>query len=91
MIQAMTQGRSIPGLMEYIYQGMAFSNELLPFIIEAQKSGEAEQGDPDLLMLAYVSLVQGLALLSLDDDGITKKITPEIFTKVLRNTGDKKK
>jgi AcrR family transcriptional regulator len=90
MIQAVTQGRGIPGLMENIFQRLAFYNGLLPLIIEAQKSGEAEQGDPDLLMLTYVSLVQGLALFSLDSDEVRKKITPEIFTKVLRNTGKSK-
>ena len=90
MIQATTQGKSIPGLMEHIYQRMAYYNELPPLIIEAQKSGEAAQGDPELLFLAYVALVQGLALFLLNDDEMKKKITPEILTSVLRNTGKSK-
>jgi AcrR family transcriptional regulator len=87
MIQAVTQGKGIPGLMEHIYQHLAYYNDFLPFIIEAQKSGEAAQGDPDLLLFTYIALVQGFTLFSLNDDELKKKITPEIFTNVLRNTG----
>ena len=87
MIQSMTQGKGIPGLMEHIYQRLAFYNGLLPLIIEAQKSGEAAQGDPDLLMFTYIALIQGFTLFSLNDDELKKKITPEIFTNVLRNPG----
>jgi AcrR family transcriptional regulator len=90
MIQAMTQGKSIPGLMEHIYQHMAYYNELPPLISEAQKSGEAVQGDPQLLFLAYVALVQGFTLFLLNDDEMKKKITPEILTSVLRNPGKSK-
>jgi hypothetical protein len=90
MIQSMTQGKGIPGLMEHIYQRLAFYNGLLPLIIEAQKSGEAAQGDPQLLLLAYIALVQGFALFSINEDEMKKKITPEILTNVLRNTGKPK-
>ena len=87
MIQAVTQGKGIPGLMEHIFQHLTYYIELRPLIIEAQKSGEVAQGDPDLLMFSYIALVQGFTLFSLNDDELKKKITPEIFTKVLRNTG----
>jgi AcrR family transcriptional regulator len=87
MIQAMTQGKSIPGLLEHIIQRMAYYNELPPLIIEAQKSGKAAPGDPELLFLEYVALIQGFVLFLINDDEMKKKITPEIFTKVLRNTG----
>jgi AcrR family transcriptional regulator len=87
MIQAVTQGKGIPGLMEHIYEHLTFYNELLPLIVEAQNSGEAAQGDPDLHMMSYIAFVQGFTLFSLNDDELKKKITPEIFTKVLRNTG----
>jgi AcrR family transcriptional regulator len=87
MVQAMTQGKSIPGLMEHIIQRMDYYSELPLLIIEAQKSGEAAPGDPELLFLAYVALIQGFVLFLLNDDETKKKITPEIFTKVLRNIG----
>jgi AcrR family transcriptional regulator len=87
MIQAVTQGKGIPGLLEHIFERMAYYSELLPLILEAQKSGEAAQGDPDVLMITYVALVQGLALFLPGNDELRKKITPEIFTKVLRNIG----
>ena len=87
MVQAMTQGKGIPGLMEHIYQHLTYYTELQPLIIEAQKSGEAAPGDPEVLASTYFALFQGYALFLLDDDELRKKITPEIFTKVLRNTG----
>jgi AcrR family transcriptional regulator len=87
MIQAVTQGKTIPGLMEHIMQGLTYSYGLLPLIIEAQHSGEAAQGDPQMLMMTYIALVQGLVLLAFNDDEMKKNITPEIFTNVLRNAG----
>jgi AcrR family transcriptional regulator len=87
MVQATTQGKSIPGLMEHIYQHLDYYNALPPLIVEAQKTGEAAPGDPQMLFLAYVALVQGFVLFLLNDDETKKKITPEIFTKVLRNIG----
>ena len=87
MIQAMTQGKGVPGLMEHIYQHLAHYNELLPLILEAQKSGEAAQGDPYVLMFTYIALFQGYTLFLLNDDELKRKITPEIFTNVLRNPG----
>jgi AcrR family transcriptional regulator len=90
MIQAVTQGKGIPGLMEHISQRLTYYFELLPLIIEAQKTGEAAQGDPQLLSITYIALIQGLALFLLNDDETKKNITPEIFTNVLRNTGTPK-
>ena len=90
MIQAMTQGKGIPGLMEHVYHHLAYYSELKPLIIEAQKSGEAAQGDPDLLLFSYIALIQGLALFLLNDDELKKEITPEILTNVLRNSGKPK-
>jgi AcrR family transcriptional regulator len=87
MIQAVTQGKGIPGLLEHVFQRLSFYNGLLPLIIEAQKSGEAAQGDPGFLMIMYISLVQGLTLFLLNDDEMKKKVTPETLTIVLRNTG----
>jgi AcrR family transcriptional regulator len=87
MVQATTQGKGVPGLMEHIFQRMDYYNALPQLIVEAQVSGEAAQGDPELLFLAYVALVQGFVLLLLNDDEMKKKITPQILTSVLRNTG----
>jgi AcrR family transcriptional regulator len=90
MVQATTQGKGIPGLMEHIYQSMDYYNELPALIVEAQQSGEAAPGDPELLFFAFVGLVQGFVLFSLNDDEMKKKITPQILTSVLRNTGKSK-
>ncbi len=90
MVQATTQGKGIPGLMKHIFQRMDYYSALPLLIVEAQISGEAVQGDPELLFLAYVALVQGFVLLLLNDDEMKKKITPQILTSVLRNPGKSK-
>ncbi len=87
MVQAMIQGRGIPGLMEYIYQRTTHYDELPRLISEAQKSGEAAQGDPEVLASTYFALFQGYTLILLYDDELKKKITPDMFTNLLRNTG----
>ncbi len=85
MVQAMTQGKGIPGLMEHIFQSMDYYSKLPALIVEAQNSGEAAQGDPQLLFLAFVALVQGFVLFLLNDEEMKKKITPQVLTSVLRN------
>jgi AcrR family transcriptional regulator len=87
MVQATIQGKGIPGLMEHIIQRMDYYNALPQLIVEAQISGEAAPGDPQMLFLAYVALVQGFVLMLLNDDEMKKKITPEMLTHVLRNPG----
>jgi AcrR family transcriptional regulator len=87
MVQAMTQGKGIPGLMEFIYPRMTIYAELPPLILEAQKTGEAAPGDPDLLATAYSALFQGYTLFVLHNEKLKEAITPEIFTSVLRNKG----
>jgi AcrR family transcriptional regulator len=86
MLQAMTQGKGIPGLLNRIKKGTAVHYKILvPLIAQAQKSGEAAQGDPLVLAAAYFSLLQGLALLAFDGRRLEKKITPGILMSVLRN------
>lgn len=85
IIQAITQGKGIPGILEYIFQHATHYGELAPLIIEAQKSGEAVQGDPEVLATTYFALYQGYVLFLLHDDALKNKITPEVFTNVLRN------
>lgn len=90
MVQATIQGKGIPGLMEHIMQRLDYYAALPQLIVEAQISGEAAPGDPQLLFLAYVALVQGFVLMLLNDDEMKKKITPQILTSVLRNPGSSK-
>ena len=90
MVQAMTQGAGIPGLLEFIFQRTKHYDELTPLIIAAQETGEAAPGDPDLLSSTYLALFQGYTLVLHYDEELKRKITPEIFTNVLRNTGESK-
>jgi AcrR family transcriptional regulator len=86
MQQAITQGRSIPGLLDQIERRSATHYEaILPVIIQAQQSGDAAQDDPVALAAAYFSFVQGLTLLVDRDPEIEKKLSPEILTGILRN------
>lgn len=85
MLQALTLGKSMPGLKENIDRNSVLIYEkIIPIVIEAQASGEAAAGDPKALVTAYSSLVQGLALFTFQDDTISKSITPDILMNVLK-------
>jgi AcrR family transcriptional regulator len=85
MLQAMTQGKGIPGLLAHITRQTEEYYELfVPLIVQAQKSGEAVKGDPIALAAAYFSFIQGLATLAFQRKGLEKKITPEILYSVLK-------
>jgi AcrR family transcriptional regulator len=87
IFQGLIQGKGLPGLLEYIFQRATHFSLLPPLIAEAQETGEAAPGDPGVLASSYFAMYQGYVLLLLHDHGLREKITPEIFTKVLRNTG----
>jgi len=88
MIQAMTQGKSIEGLMDHIQQRSAVHyGTLVPLVMQAQESGDATAGDPVVLTATYFALVQGLALLVSQEPEMADKITPEMLTNVLRSQG----
>jgi AcrR family transcriptional regulator len=85
MLQAITQGKGLPGLLEYIGGHTAHYHLLPPLIGEAQKSGEAAPGDPAVMASSYFALFQGYTLLLLDDKDLERKISPDTFTDILRN------
>lgn len=88
MLQAMTQGRAVPGLSAHIGKTFAAYYDLFtPVIAEAQKTGEAVSGNPAALAATYFSLVQGLATVHLQRRGMEKNITPAMLANVLRNGG----
>jgi AcrR family transcriptional regulator len=87
MLQAMTQGKSIPGLLAYVEKRTtSYFEAFTPVIAQAQKSGDAVKGDPAVLAAAYFSFLQGLSLFVFHRKGLEKKITPDILMGVLRNT-----
>jgi AcrR family transcriptional regulator len=88
VLQAMTQGKGIPGVPGRIDKHItAYYEKFMPVLIQAQKSGEAVKGDPAGLTAAYFSYVQGLALLAFQGKGMEKKITPGMLSNMLRNGG----
>lgn len=90
VLQAMTEGKSIPGLQDHLAERIAmYYEKLVPLIMEAQQSGEVTEGDPAVLAAAYFSFVQGLSLLVFQGKGMEKQITPGILTNVLSSGGRK--
>jgi AcrR family transcriptional regulator len=88
VLQAMTQVKSLSDFHSRVIESVEAYYEILsPYILEAQESGEAVQGDPLVLAAAYFSFVQGLALLGVQGNGLMDKITPEILLGVLRRKG----
>ena len=84
-LQAFTQGKNIPGLMEFMAERMVHYDKFEHIISEAQKSGDVVKGNPEILAAAYISLIQGLALLMFKEKDLEKQITPEILNNLLRN------
>jgi len=85
MLQAMTQARTIPGLLEHINERTAvYFQTLAPVIREAQQSGDAVDGDPEVLATAFLSFLQGLALFVFHREELAKSVTPEMLISVLR-------
>ncbi len=88
MLQAMTQGKGIPGLLAHVEKKtQAYFDAFTPVIAQAQRSGEAKSGDPRVLAAAYFSFIQGLALFVFHRKGLEKMITPDILLRVLKNDG----
>ena len=87
ILQSISQGTGMPGLLEYIYQNATHFNQLTALIVAAQQSGEAAQGDPEVLSSTYFALYQGYSLILLHNEVLKEKLTPEVFTHILRNTG----
>jgi AcrR family transcriptional regulator len=85
MLQAMTQGGSVPGLLEQIEERTAIYFEVFtPVIREAQQAGEAADGDPEVLAAAFFSFLQGLSLFVFHREQLAKAVTPEMLLSVLR-------
>ena len=87
MLQALTQGKNIPELKEKIDQSSEYLFMILiPIIIQAQESGNAALEEPMAMAIAYLSLIQGLALFHFQQETISEKITPDILLNVLRRS-----
>ena len=85
MMQALAQGKGITGLREKIAErSEEMYAKLIPVIIQAQNEGKAVEGPPETLAAAYFTFVHGLTILVLDENGMEKKIKPEILLNVLR-------
>ena len=85
MMQALTQGRGIPGILQFIIERSTHYDELPALISEAQRTGQAAPGDPHVMASTYFALFQGYTLILSADRELQSRITPEIFTDILRS------
>ncbi len=84
MLQALHQGRSLPGLLEHIAERSAQHYAVfIPILARAQAEGRAIQGDPATLAAAYFTFVQGLSLMA--EGGRAPELPPGLIANVLRN------
>ena len=87
MLQALTQGKNIPELKERIDRSSeSLFMAIIPVIVQAQETGNAASDEPMAMAIAYLSLIQGLALFHFQQETISKKITPDILLNVLRRS-----
>lgn len=85
VLHALTQTKSIPGFLDHVTEKIEeYYQVLAPFIAEAQETGEVMDGDPTVLAAAYFSFLQGLALMGVQKNELTRKVTPEMLINVLR-------
>ena len=83
MLQAITQSKHIPGLKENIdISSRAIVEKMIQIVVQAQESGDAAQGEPVTLIIAYLSLVQGLY--TFQEANVLKSIKPDILLNVLK-------
>lgn len=86
MIQALTQGKSIPGLLESFEKRAAKNYEkIIPVILQGQSDGTVIQGDPAVLAASYFAYVQGISLLLFQQEEIKGKITADMLNNLLKN------
>ena len=84
VLQAMTEGKAIPGMLKHIAERSELCyRKLIPAIVEAQEAGDAAEGDPEALAAAYFSFIQGLATLAFQGKGYENKITPDMLSAVI--------
>ena len=84
IMQAVTQRIEIPELPIYLQEYFSHFNWLLPVIAEAQKDGDAREGDVEVLAASYLALFSGFTMDSIIDKELLKKMSPEIFSDILR-------
>jgi AcrR family transcriptional regulator len=85
VLQAITQGRAVPGLLDRVAaHTQAYYDLFVPVIQEAQRAGDASSGDPEALAATFFSCVQGLASLAFQHSGVEAKVTDSMLLNVLR-------
>lgn len=88
VLQAMTQGKDIPGIMDFFRERTEHYERFDNLIAKAQEDGDVVPGDPAILSAAYLSLVQGMALVMLQDtatSSVRHKLTPDYFNNLLQS------
>jgi len=85
VLQAVTQENNIDGLKESIIgKSKAVFDIIIPIIVEGQEAGVVTDGNPIALAIAYISMIQGLAVFAVGQGGIQTLITPEVLSNLLK-------
>lgn len=85
ILQAMTQGKSIPDLVRNIEEKAKFHYEaIIPIILEAQKEGNVSKEDPGILAGVFYSLFQGLSIMAFQEPNLLKHISHSYLLKVFK-------
>lgn len=89
IIQAMTQAKGIPGILDYIKtHSITHYSQIIPLIIEGQQMELIKSDDPMSLAIAYFSFFQGLSLLVFQEETMleeqAKSISPDFLTNILK-------
>lgn len=84
ILQAMTQGKSIPNLLSVIEEKSKFHYEaIIPIIMQAQKEGKISPKDPTILAGVFFSLFQGLSIMTFQEAELSKHISHEYLLSIL--------
>lgn len=85
MIQALTFD-SVPKEARAIAsQSIRNIQYTIPLIVEGQKEGTITEGDPEYLATAYWSLVQGLAIMSMESSGSFRLPSTDVVLRLLKS------
>lgn len=84
-LQSAIEASDIPEMASFVAEKTSHFKDFEVLIEGAQQDGDAVQGDPDFLSSTFLSLIQGLALMLYQTPEISKKITSQSLTNLLRN------
>ena len=87
MLQAVTQGMSIPGLSQRLGAETSHFDRLPQVIREAQREGRVRPGDAEVLAASFLAIFQGYVVILHQNKDLRRRIDAETFMSVLADEG----